>query len=127
MTFFLWISNSELVNFADDKIICAAENTSEEHISTLEKKVKQSLTSLYETNNCVKLLGVEIDNKLSFERHISTLCKKASNQWNAISKIQKFMGFKEKELFKIALSIQTLITVLLCVSFLLNKIGKKDT
>ena len=127
MTFFLWISNSELVNFADDKIICAAENTSEEHISTLEKKVKQSLTSLYETNNCVKLLGVEIDNKLSFEKHISTLCKKASNQWNAISKIQKFMGFKEKELFKIALSIQTLITVLLCVSFLLNKIGKKDT
>ena len=127
MTFFLWISNSELVNFADDKIICAAENTSEEHISTLEKKVKQSLTSLYETNNCVKLLGVEIDNKLSFEKHISTLCKKASNQWNAISKIQKFMGFKEKELFKIALSIQTLITVLLCFSFLLNKIGKKDT
>ena len=37
------------------------------------------------------------------------------------------MGFKEKELFKIALSIQTLITVLSCVSFLLNKIGKKDT
>ena len=37
------------------------------------------------------------------------------------------MGFKEKGLFKIALSIQTLITVLLCVSFLLNKIGKKDT
>ena len=26
--------------------------------------------------NCVKLLGVEIDNKLSFEKHISTLVKK---------------------------------------------------
>ena len=75
----------------------------------------------------MKLLGVEIDNKFSFEKHISALGKKASNQWNAISKIQKFMGFKEKELFKIALSIQTLITVLLCVSFSLNKIGKKDT
>ena len=75
----------------------------------------------------MKLLGVKIDNKLSFEKHISTLGKRASNQWNAISKIQKFMGFKEKELFKIALSIQTLITVLSCVSFLLNKIGKKDT
>ena len=38
MTFFLWISNSELLNFADDKTVCAAENTSEEHISTLEKE-----------------------------------------------------------------------------------------
>ena len=27
----------------------------------------------------VKLLGIEIDNKLSFEQHISTLCNKASN------------------------------------------------
>ena len=45
----------------------------------------------------VKLLGIEIDNRLSFEKHISTLCNKASNQLNAIGKIQKFMGFKEKE------------------------------
>ena len=28
------------------------------------------------SENCVKLLGVEIDNKLSFEKHISTLVKK---------------------------------------------------
>ena len=46
----------------------------------------------------MKLLGVEIDNKLSFEKHISTLVKKASNQLNVISRIQKFMGFKEKEI-----------------------------
>ena len=39
----------------------------------------------------------EIDNKLSFEQHISTLCNKASNQLNAIGRTQKFMGFKEKE------------------------------
>ena len=46
----------------------------------------------------MKLLGVEIDNKLSFEKYISTLVKKASNQLHAISRIQKFMGFKEKEI-----------------------------
>ena len=46
----------------------------------------------------MKLFGVEIDNKLSFEKHISTLVNKASNQLNAISRIQKFMGFKEKEI-----------------------------
>ena len=50
------------------------------------------------SENSVKLLGVEIDNKLSFEKHISTLVKKASNQPNAISRIQKFKGFKKKEI-----------------------------
>ena len=49
------------------------------------------------SENCVKLLGIEIDNTLSFNKHISTLCKKASNQLNAIGRIQKYMGFKEKE------------------------------
>ena len=47
------------------------------------------------SENSVKLLGVEIGNKLSFEKRISTLVKKTSNQLNAISRIQKFMGFKE--------------------------------
>ena len=47
------------------------------------------------SENCAKLLGVETD-KLSFEKQISTLVEKASNQLNAISRIQKFMGFKEK-------------------------------
>ena len=45
------------------------------------------------SENCVKLLGIEIDNALSFDKYISTLCKKASNQLNAIGKIQKYMGF----------------------------------
>ena len=50
-----------------------------------------------DSENCVKVLGIEIDNTLSFDKHISNLCKKASNQLNAIGRIQKYMGFKEKE------------------------------
>ena len=49
------------------------------------------------SENSAKLLRIEIDNRLPFEKHISTLCNKASNQLNAIGRIQKFMGFKEKE------------------------------
>ena len=49
------------------------------------------------SENSGKLLGIEIDNKLSIEQHISTLCNKARNQLNAIERIQKFMDFKKKE------------------------------
>ena len=49
------------------------------------------------SGSSTKLLSIEIDNKLSFDQHISTLCHKVSNQLNAIGRIQKFMGFKEKE------------------------------
>ena len=44
-----WISNAELINFADDNTISAVENTIKELISILEKKVKQLLTGLYQT------------------------------------------------------------------------------
>ena len=44
---------------------------------------------------------------------ISALCNKASNQLNAIGRIQKHDGFKEKNFFLIVLYIQTLIIVLL--------------
>ena len=124
----LWILQSELLNFADDNTISAAENIIEKLISTLEKKksnchwleiifnsdkfqaivvkrnnkTKDSYSlninqEVINSENWVELLGVEIDKKLSFEKHISTLVKKARNQLSAISRIQTFMGFKEKK------------------------------
>ena len=45
----------------------------------------------------VKLLSIEIDNKLNFQKHIFNILKKASNQLNAICRLQTFMGHKEKE------------------------------
>ena len=47
--------------------------------------------------SCVKLLSIEADNKLNFEKHISNTCKNASNQLNGICRLQTFMGYKEKE------------------------------
>ena len=43
----------------------------------------------------VKLLVIEIDNKLKFEIHISDICKKASNQLNTICRLQTFVGHKD--------------------------------
>ena len=38
-----------------------------------------------------KLLGVLIDNKLTFNEHVSKLCKKASNKLHALARISKYM------------------------------------
>ena len=47
-------------------------------------------------NDCIKLLGVLIDDNLSFENHISSLCKKAAKQVNALSRISKNLNFSSK-------------------------------
>ena len=44
----------------------------------------------------VKLLGINIDNKLSFDEHVSSLCKKASNQLDTKSRLHRYLRFKEK-------------------------------
>ena len=57
-------------------------------INNIEIKSKESVT----------LLGIEIDNKLNFEKHVSTIRKKAKSQLNVISRIGAVLGQKEKEI-----------------------------
>ena len=40
--------------------------------------------------DCVKLLGVEIDNKLKFDKHVKTLCSKANMKINALSRLNTY-------------------------------------
>ena len=42
-----------------------------------------------ETN--IKLLGINIDNKLNFNYHVSVICKKAARQINALQRLCKYM------------------------------------
>ena len=49
-----------------------------------------------ETNKSVKLLGIDTDNQLNFNQHISNLCSKAAMQLNTICRLVKFIGSKEK-------------------------------
>ena len=45
----------------------------------------------------VKLLRPNINNKLYFDEHVSLLCRKGSNQVNAISRLHRYLGFKENK------------------------------
>ena len=88
-----FVSNETIVNLDTFQVIVVKRNNKMKDSYSLN--INQEVIN---SENCVNLLGVEIDNKLSFEKYISTLVKKASNQLNAISRIQKFMGFKEKDI-----------------------------
>ena len=50
-----------------------------------------------ESENSVTLSGITIDNRLSFDDHISKLCNKATVQLNAIFRLKKYMTQKEFE------------------------------
>ena len=45
-----------------------------------------------QTSDCVKLLGIHIDDKLRFQKHISVVCSRASRQINAMNRVSKFLS-----------------------------------
>ena len=49
------------------------------------------------TTNSIKLLGININDQLKFNEHISILCSSAAVQLNGISRLQKYLGKSEKE------------------------------
>ena len=65
----------------------------------------------------VELLGITMYNRLSFEAHISDLCKKAALQLNALKRLAKFLNFLQKRFQLSLLFCQTLIIVLLSGTF----------
>ena len=46
----------------------------------------------------VELLGIQIDDKLNFNLHISNICRSAANQLNALIRLKRFLGYKEKRI-----------------------------
>ena len=50
------------------------------------------------SSKCGKLLGIHIDNKLTFEPHVRSLCKKASQKLNAFARIAYSLKFEQRKL-----------------------------
>ena len=62
---------------------------------TFENKPKFKIGEAeIECEETVKLLGVEIDYNLKYDTHISAMCKKASQQINALKRIGKYLNFE---------------------------------
>ena len=66
-------------------------------------KLKNSYEHLIDNNkidleNSITPLGIEIDNKLNFKKHVTALCQKVSLQLNTLSRIQKYIEFQEMKM-----------------------------
>ena len=64
------------------------------------------------------LVEIQINNKHSFRLHIINTCRSAANQLNALIRLKKFLGFKEKKIFIISYSITSFNYCLLLWMFL---------
>ena len=51
---------------------------------------------IIKASSSVKLLGVQIDDQLNFNLHISNICRSAANQLNALIRLKCFLDFEEK-------------------------------
>ena len=45
----------------------------------------------------VKLLGINIDNRLNFDYHISQLCKKTGKKFHALTRVFKYMDTSQRK------------------------------
>ena len=54
--------------------------------------------ALKDSSTCEQLLGVAIDNKLNFNKHIRSTCKKAGATLNALSRVAQYMCPERKYL-----------------------------
>ena len=53
-------------------------------------------TSKIKNSDCERLLGIDIDSKLSFENHIKQICSKARVKIKALARIAPFLNKKRK-------------------------------
>ena len=51
-----------------------------------------------ETTTEVSILGIQIDDKLNFDKHVELICQKASRQLNALKRLTNYLEEKEKRI-----------------------------
>ena len=86
---FLWFADNQMKGNADKCHLI---------MSTKDTPKIQVGESLIETSNCEKLLGVNIDSKLTFDTHVNVLCRKANNKLRALARATPYMNIEKKKL-----------------------------
>ena len=78
--------------------LCRLFSRASEHRSRTTSS--QSKPKVYQNIQIVpsaKLLGIRKDDRLDFNEHISSICKSAANQLNALVKLKTFLGSNDRK------------------------------
>ena len=98
---FFFLKAAYLGNYPDDSIMYAYNKNLEAVICNLRQAIWPDMQWYYTKHNShEKALGVTIDNKLSFDEHITNICKTANKEHNALSWINHYMKQNQEEIFK---------------------------
>ena len=89
MKIFNWLSENQLK--ANPEKCNLIFNTKEKYSLTVDE-------TLITSTEVVKLLGVQIDNRLTFKTHIETICKKANQKISALARAAPYMNLQKKRL-----------------------------
>ena len=82
-----WIRNNGLKANPDKFHLLLSEPNEEFSLKVDNLDIKNSKSQ--------KLLGITIDNKLTFADHVSSICTKASQKLHALSRVRNFMTLKQ--------------------------------
>ena len=84
-----WIRSNGLKANPDKFHLLLSDPTSESCIRVEGNEIKNS--------NTEKLLGIKIDNELTFDPHVSDICTKVSQKLHALSRVSHLMDFKNRK------------------------------
>ena len=86
---FQWFNENVMKTNADKCHLLITTNE-ERNISVGGEKIQNSKSE--------KLLGVTIDNKLSFTEHVQKICEKAGQKLNPLAQLSSFMSLEKRRL-----------------------------
>ena len=67
-------------------------------LSTQEEASIQIANTTIKCSKSKKLLGIVLDNKLKFDKHVENICQKASKKLNALARVTNYMELPKRRI-----------------------------
>ena len=99
LIYFLEKASSSLLKWFKDNFFNGSLDKFHLSVSTVEKTKINVGECSAENGDYEKLLGVKTDNKLTFDCHVSDMCRKANRKINALARIAPFINIKDAYLW----------------------------
>ena len=89
-----WFKNNKMIVNPDKFQAILLEKRESDHTNQRIVADNQNMKVV----SFVELLGIQIDDELNFNLHISNICRSAANQLYVIMRLNRFLGFQEKKI-----------------------------